>query len=359
MWRAHWHDLLVEPPAPEHHCADAPPRRLALASAGRRLPVSFTDLVVTPGNRAEIDYRALRRERRRLQELVGTPQEASTWRELKRKGENWLQFLDEAKSLKSTDILSSDWVAWDSDHCSPNLSPEGSAFWHPQFQFKDEVKAVSIKLTKQGEKEPFYDVIFAGRPGGPKIVPNHATPAGGDKPLFPEFCPSISKDQIYILHLEHLLKGTERASLPLFEEDIRLKPVVDVHDITPRAVERLQELDRILGPEPRPIYYGPKHDLDSDTNGAAIPERPGDPEEIDPETGLPPMPLAEKKVFFANKRSDDEAQDAAQSRRNWLTSRSTPQVIQAGLTAAPPLLLCGQLYRHEAARRQRRSPAFL
>mmetsp|Transcript_18324 Transcript_18324/g.33433 ORF Transcript_18324/g.33433 Transcript_18324/m.33433 type:complete len:308 (+) Transcript_18324:119-1042(+) len=127
---------------------------------------------------------------------------------------NWLGILEDSEYLKSTTLLSKDWIAGSdfSDPIDKSVLPwrcpkhpketKYRSWWHPEFVFKNEVHAVRIRLKSLYPKERMmWDVIFAGRPGNPWTVPVDAPPAGGFLPVFEMFCPPMSAKSKFELRL--------------------------------------------------------------------------------------------------------------------------------------------------------------
>lgn len=155
----------------------------------------------------------------------------------------WLKFASPAKWLKSSDIIYTDWVGKDAQHCSKNVThPPARPWWHPDFVFREPVYSVRVRLTDltpshlgDAKPEPLWDVVFTGGPGNDVTVPNRAVPRGGHQPLFPEFCPPLGPDAKYELRLTEMDKP-EKAWPSRFDERLILVPKVPTRTLvnTPR-----------------------------------------------------------------------------------------------------------------------------
>lgn len=257
----------------------------------------------------------------------------------------WLEFVDEPDNILSTDITSTQFVG-EPGKCSNNLSRPGSPFWHPSFVFKESVPAVRVELLKNGKK--IWDVIFAGPPGPARVVPNDAPPAGGNMPLFPEFCPPLNRTDTYVLHVEHVPTGGETAMVK-FAEDVGLRaknPMVGLHLMMRPSSD--------WGFSPRPPFMAPQEfDHYSNTRGAALSETI-DKQHLDFESGRPAMSAVElRKMKSAERRtrenllSNPNVQALADARLKELGIPSQPLVAASSAEGLVGLVSLGASF-HES-----------
>jgi len=282
--------------------------RVTHHDALRALPTNFSDISISSGTPRNdsilIDYDELRRKQAELAKLRRLELEANKWRN----GEsvNWLEWLDHDPALERTDITSGEWVARHHDKCSDNLQIEGKegSFYHPMFKFKDPISAVHITMRKNNEEKPFWDVYYAGGPGGPRTVTNLQVPSGGKHPRFPEFCPPLLKTDVYTLKLEHKPMGKQEGRTPKFDIELRLRPKLEIPKMSvdtfeentkapsladrglaeivgpPKVINAADwkrdmewRLNKIVGPPPRPVLPAYDTSEDTETNGEAIAPR--------------------------------------------------------------------------------------
>jgi len=156
----------------------------------------------------------------------------------------WLIFEQPSSWLRYTDLTLTNWVQ-QGRKCIKNLTKPKAPFWHPEFVFKVPVKAVRIRLSKKGgpsDGERLWDVFFAGPPGNDFTVPSNACPAGGELPLFPEFCKPLRPNARYELRLTDI----SNKGRPRFDERLTLR-VAGVDPWTGESTVRTHS------GEPRPI----------------------------------------------------------------------------------------------------------
>lgn len=121
-------------------------------------------------------------------------------------GVEWLGQVEDSKYLAKTDLYTKTFIGTPQNpkkklkpgewpECEPFLEYPGKPWWHPAFTFKVPIHAVRIRLTNlcEGEaclpaEKPYWDVTFAGQPGGIYKITNTHIPVGGKEPQFKPFC---------------------------------------------------------------------------------------------------------------------------------------------------------------------------
>jgi hypothetical protein len=252
-----------------------------------------------------------------------TPDEKATYIKKCDHNIDWLsQVEEESEVLEKTDLGSCRWIGIPpppkhsldeedkcrmvipSQNCEPSKpqclienppSTKTAPWYHPSFTFKIPVHAVRVELTQlTPEKKQLWDVVFAGKPGGPYRVTNDAVPAGGLQPQFHPFCQPLRADSKFELHMTEAKEG-------LFDETLTFKPM----DPRLKLVTRNRE--------PAPPLVLREHDVDDDLDDAEI------------------GPVVESKS-----RASDKLTDADDHR--------DPFTGEVNYMSVPPLLAIGSLF---------------